>query len=193
MSRPAFIVEGLQEQKILQQLCERCKIIKISSNGERTIKGLTFELHGLIKACKNFHPVIVLIDRENDNRSKSVQDFIDKVCNDLDAIEENISKGIIFGIPDLTFESWILPFVNEQGVFITKPLGEFEGKRCEKKLEERLRLTGSKYNKTGSGVEIFVNKVNPIELCKVSPSFKSFYEQIKPHCKWYHRKFSSLS
>ncbi len=192
MTRPAFIVEGQQEQKILQRLCENCKIITVSSNGQRELEGLTGELYGLIKACKNYHPVIVLIDREDENRSNSVQDFIDKVCNDLDSMDEDISKGIIFGIPDLTLESWILPFVDEQGKFISKPSSEFEGKRCESKLIERLRLAGSKYKKTTTGVELFVKKVNPIELSKVSASFKSFYDQIKPHCKWYHKKFNSL-
>ena len=198
MNNPGFIVEGKQEKKILERICPNQTIRKISNGHKTPLAVIAKDIFAELKSFNSYcYPVIVIFDRENKKRKNNIEEIVKEVRSELKDLEtqktRGMTDGIIFGIPDLTLETWILPFVDEYGKFTTKPAQGYDGERCLGKLENRLEKAGIQYDKAGNGVKMFVDNVDPIELSTVSPSFKSFYDQIKPHCKWYHRKFSSLS
>ena len=189
MSNIAFIVEGQQEKKIIEQICNFDCVIRSIPNGHKMpIKKMAEVIYGHCRSFGNRHyPVVVIFDREDEKRSNSVFDMTSKIQYELELIQPKITSTMIFGVPDLTLESWILPFVGKNGIFTKTPVGGFEGKRCLGKLEKRLSDGGITYDKTGNGVSIFVNKVLPHELSKVSASFKLFYDKVKPHCDWFQK------
>ena len=92
---------------------------------------------------------------------------------------------MIFGVPDRKIESWLLPFVNKNGNFNSSPVGEYEGKNCYYLLKKRISSKDGQYKKTKQGVSYFT-QINPVELAKISPSFKYFYERAKLiPCRWF--------
>ena len=52
-------------------------------------------------------------------------------------------------------------------------------------LKRRLMKSNTIYSKTQIGVSYFL-KVNPLKLCQVSDSFKSFFDGLKDvPCHWF--------
>ena len=193
MNNPGFIVEGKQEKKILERICPNRTIRKISNGHKTPLAVIAKDIFAELKSFNSYcYPVIVIFDRENKKRKNNVEEIVREVQSELKKLETKETKGmtdgIIFGIPDLTLETWILPFVDEFGQFTTKPAQGYDGERCLGKLETRLEKVGIQYDKTGNGVKMFVDYVDPIGLSTVSPSFKKFHEQIKSHCIWFQRQ-----
>ena len=192
MSNPAFIVEGDQERKIVKKLCGNCRIPKIGNGDDFPISKIAEIICSHIKSFNNrYYPIVVIFDREQ--RNESVDTIISNVKNYLK--KEKVTDEVIIGIPDRSLESWIMPFINEEGSFVTEPVSNFDGYKCKNELNSII-INGNKkgknnyrdYHETGSGVDMFLKHVVPEKLAKVSPSFEKFYVETKkylPNCQWF--------
>ena len=190
MANPAFIVEGDQEQMIIQKLCPGRKVVtfkgvngtngkKVSCRDIATIIRKNLEIFG-----NRHYPIFVIFDREG--RGDSSESIIGNVITELKKeIKEDTIENIILGVPDRKIEAWILPFVDSNGEFVNIPTGNYEGDHCLGKLEDCFKNSPNGYSKTDEGVTYFT-KINPKELARVSLSFKLFYEQAKKiPCRWF--------
>ena len=184
MTKPAFIVEGYQEQKIIQSICNDCRVVRIDCNG-KTVSWdyLALQIHEKCTYLGNrHHPIFVIFDREK--RVESVEEIVSIVSKKLAKLQSNVESTFIFGIPDRKLESWILPFVGKDGKLLESPSAENEGSESLKQLVRRLRLNNIRYQKTSTGVSLFLNAVKPKKLAEVSPSFKVLFENGRDHCRW---------
>ena len=185
MKNPAFIVEGDQEQKIVQKLCPGRKVVKLGVNGKTvTYAKIASVIRDKIKLFGNRHyPIIVLFDRES--RADSSEMIIRNVCSELEKhVKKELVAEIIFGVPDRKIEAWILPFVDNSGNFLHIPSGDYEGQYCLGELERRFIEQPIGYSKTTQGVAYF-SQINPDELAQISHSFRLFYERVKTiPCRW---------
>ena len=106
MNRAAFIVDGQQEQKIIQKLCPEAPVRRSNCNGDRVeIKTAAKKIATLIRVMDNkYYPFIIIFDREDRKRSSN------DICKDLMVAirDENIDDELIIGVPDRNIESWIL-------------------------------------------------------------------------------------
>ena len=191
MGNPAFIVEGHQERRIIERLCYNYNgPIPTVTNGDEDelLEIIANEIVEHIISFDNRHyPIFVILDREK--KSKSSDEIISEISKII--TDKGISDKIIFGVPDRDLESWILPFINDEGAFTKEAISGFEGEECKKQLKCKVNKgrknnnhNFGRYRETGSGVEIFVKHVKPDELVKVSKSFKKFYDQAKEDCPW---------
>ena len=186
MVRPAFIVEGFQEKKIVQKLCPGCIIKRLEVNGKYvSLAKVALGIQRHIDSLANRHyPIVVLFDREG--RAESSEIIIKTVREELKKFQtEDFVDKMIFGVPDRKFESWILPFIDKEGNFIESPSPNHEGNHSLGELESRLMKSNLIYSKTQLGVSYFL-KVDPVKLCQVSDSFKFLFEGIKDlSCRWH--------
>ena len=188
MAKPAFIVEGQQEQSIIRKICPDHKVVRLGVNGNSvTFTKIADAIDFHISTFGNrYHQISVIFDREK--RTESVHEIISNVRGELEKLPNfKIAQDLIFGIPDRKFEAWILPFVDADGNLTESPTSEFEGKECISELSRRLSKRGVKYKKIRDGVNIFP-QINPNKLSQVSNSFGLFSERAKEHCKEYFHK-----
>ena len=193
MTKPGFIVEGRQEQGIVQQLCPGCKVETLDSNGKSvTYENLAKQIHIVYGDFGNrYHPVFVIFDRER--REETVEEIIERITIELEKLQSNVNSTYIFGIPDRKLESWILPFVGEDGNILEFPTDEHEGSESLTKLKYRLNSADTTYKKTSIGVSLFVNSVEPNKLAKISPSFKKLFDSGREHCRWFNNSVKMTS
>lgn len=182
MPEAAFIVEGVQEQKIVKRLCPNSKAVLLGSNGDAVdILQIAKRIETLFNVFNNkYYPIFIIFDREN--RQQSHDELYIELLNHLMNRNLPIDQFII-GIPDRKIESWIIPFIAEDGKVLTEAEQTFDGERCQGNLEKRLRDGGTVYHKTTTGCQLFC-QINPSSLSKVSHSFRSFHEKAKNHCAW---------
>ena len=186
MAKPAFIVEGQQEQDIVQEICPGHRIVRLGVNGNSvTLAKIAETINLRILSFNNlYHPIFVIFDREK--RVESVEEIINKVCEELTKLPNFVEQELIFGIPDRKFEAWILPFIDEDGNVTEIPTDKFEGTECKSELTRRLAKKGINYKKTRDGVNLFL-KINPNKLSLVSDSFGLFSDKAKGCCRWYYK------
>ena len=189
MANPAFIVEGHQEQHIIQALCKDCKVVRLKSNSKFVTYGnLAKQIHEEYLEFGNRHyPIFVIFDREK--RNETVEEIIELVSKELSKLQPDVKSTYIFGIPDRKLESWILPFIGEDGRNLATPTNEHEGTESQKLLAKRLFSNNIHYSKTSTGVSTFLNAVNPRKLAEISPSFKLLFDNGKKYCRWFNHKF----
>ena len=185
MTKPAFIVEGQQEKLIVQELCPGRPVRLLGVNGKFVSYSKIASMidNKLVSFGNRFYPIVVIFDREN--RSDSSDLIIQSVCSHLQEFRsQEFIDNMIFGVPDRKIESWLMPFVDNNGSFNSNPKGEFEGKNCFGMLKKRISKKDGQYKKTKQGVSYFT-QINPVELAKVSPSFANFYVKAKSiNCRW---------
>lgn len=187
MTKPAFIVEGFQEQKIVYELCPGCRALRLNTNGKLVKLEKIAEMiqDNLLSFGNRYHPIVVVFDREN--RIESSQAIIDGVRKNLEKFQSrDFINNMIFGVPDRKLEAWLLPFIDKNGNFVNKPSDQHEGHPCLGELENRMSETfEGGYNKTGNGVSI-IKKIDPIKLSLVSASFRSFLSKSNDlKCRWF--------
>ena len=192
MSNPAFIVEGEQERKIVKKLCGNCPIPKIGNGDDFQLSTIADKICDHIKSFgTRYYPIFVIFDREQ--RVESVDDIVSTIRDILN--KNQVTDEVVIGIPDRSLESWIMPFIDEEGSFIPDPIKNCDGEKWKNNLNSKI-LRGNKkgknefraYHETGSGVDMFIKYVKPEKLAEVSPSFKKFYVETKkrlPNCRWF--------
>lgn len=177
MSKPAFIVDGFTEMRIVQSLCPNRPVQRLDLNGKDVkISAIAKKIASQIKIFSNrYYPIIVLIDKEQ--RSTS----FDKIVEELRAELVSLSVSHIdirIGVADRMIENWIVAdweqlCINAQGAKHEKP-NETDGINGKAKIQKVL----GNYNKLSDGVRLFLEAC-PEKIYKNSASFKYFVDQLR--------------
>lgn len=184
MSRPAFIVDGEQEQKILQKLCPGSPIKRLNCNGENVeLSAAAERAASLIRLIgQAYYPIIVIFDREKR------QDSADQVRQELYELiaKEGVCSQVIVGVPDRMIENWILASWNTISTrcqFKGARPGIIEGQNGKSLIKRKLPK-GRYYHETIEGVDWFVHS-DACEIYTNSSSFKTFADSVSSlNCKW---------
>ena len=184
MPEPAFLVEGLMEQRIIQQLCPGKPARLIGANGKdvpisviaRFIsKQVNAGLYG------RYFPIIIIFDREGrlekpDNIIKSLKSEIKKIGLDVQQFR--------FGVADRMIENWILADRSRafQGYDVKISNAEFEGSNGSSQIKKILKNQDI-YHKPTLGAEMFL-RCRPEVMKNNSPSFSSFIDNCDFDCWW---------
>jgi hypothetical protein len=174
--KPAFLVDGLTEQRFIQKICPGAPVKLINLNGNSVSSlAIVKRIASLIRIWKgHYYPIIIIIDREDrditsDNFCKELYLFIEK---------ENISDQLFIGIADRMIENWMIAdpelWPEHQ---IKDNVDNFSGLSTLKKYMPS-------YNKAATGPDI-LKKSRASEICKRSQSFKMLFEKISHiQCHW---------
>ncbi|MDA8089573.1 MAG: DUF4276 family protein [Nitrospiraceae bacterium] len=193
MSNPAFIVDGHQEQKIIQQICPNSPVRMLNCNGKDVALPAAAErIASLIRLMGNkYYPYIIVFDRESRVASASqIKESLEKLIR-----SEGISDDLVIGVPDRMIENWILADwdnVKSKGKLkSSKILPICEG-RNGKGLIKRLLPNDGKYQETIQGVDWFLG-INVKIAFEKSPSFREFSGTLrKVGCKWLRPCFEGI-
>lgn len=175
MCKPAFLVDGHTEQKIVQRLVPDSPVQLINCNGDDVqLDAIVKRLLTLIKLLNNrFYPIIIIMDRED--RAISCKDMINKIFK---LLKDKKNEQYVIGISDRMIENWMLAdwenFLRYIGRVGEIPYKNYEGE-CGKTILKKLYPP---YHETIDGVEIFL-KSNKNEIIRNSKSFESFTESLK--------------
>jgi hypothetical protein len=194
MSRPAYLVEGVLEQRFVQNVCPNAPVRLINCNGHSvSIEAIAKRLGTLGRLLHKRHsPLIVVIDREA--REEAAADFKKALAEAM--LRENIEVPILIGVPDRNVECWILAdferFVESAGLDAPAEPAEFDG--CNgKSAIKKLLSEGSPYVETIHGVA-WLKAARPEIMADNSPSFLSFLKEIGHiRCWWISQAELSLS
>lgn len=184
MSRPAFIVDGYQEKKIVQQLCPNAPIRLLNRNGRDVeLHAAAKRVVSLIRLLGNrYYPFVIIFDREERKESSS---RVAEVLREL-ILSEGIVDDLVIGVPDRMIENWLLAdwaTVQSLGKLKTPKSQIFEG--CNGKAAiKKLLPKGNTYQETVQGVEWF-SAVNVNALFRNSSSFYHFVNELEHlDCLW---------
>jgi hypothetical protein len=173
---PVFFVDGLMEQKFIQNICPKIKVQLTSINGKSVkISAIAKKLASLIRLLGNkYYPIIIFIDRED--RNITSKQMITEIKNELKKLNIDL-ENLRFGVADIMTENWILAdwksFKKNTKTKTKKEFSSFEGKHGTNLIKKYY----SNYQKTIDGVEL-LSKSNCSEMVKNSPSFDSFYSNL---------------
>lgn len=181
MPEPAFLVEGRMEQQIIQRLCPDKAVRLINCNGrDVTMSAIAKVLDARLRRLKNFHPIIIILDRER--RPQTCDELLGELTNLLDA--KGYQGAYVLGMADRTIENWILSdweFVSSEFEFL---MHEGLEQDCHGKTEIRKLLpNGTLYHETTLGVDLFL-KCRAAKLFDRSTSFRSLVTQLDFQCHW---------
>ena len=187
--KPVFFVDGIMEQKFIQNICPKIKVQLTNINGKSVkIEAIAKKLASLIRLLNNnYYPIVIFIDREK--RTESSDEIIVKLKNALNSLDINI-ENLIFGVADIMTENWILAdwksFKENTKVKINKEYTSFEGKHGANLIKKYY----PEYQKTIDGVELLC-KSNCSEIAKNSDSFNklksSLNSKIITNCYWFQK------
>lgn len=180
MPKPAFIVEGQMEQKIIARLCPGHPVRRIGCNGDKVpIERVCDFIASQIRLLGNRnHPIIVIFDREK--RDESVAELSARALNAL--LNHGLGDcDIRLFIADREFEDWYLKDI--PGVcanFNLKPKnGEFSGKSGLARLIE----SATQYHETTIGVDLFFS-INLKTVANKCGTFQALMETaIEVECQ----------
>jgi hypothetical protein len=182
MSRPAFFVDGIQEKKIIQNLCPKSPVQITNINGEDVrIEAIAKRLHSLIKLLgTRYYPIVILIDREC--RAESAIDIEINLHDELRRL--GTIDELRIGVADRMIENWILADWENFATYTKIPIKgcpcKFEGTQGKGKIKKYFR----DYHETTDGVQLFLC-CNPKMLCDKSPSFERFISKLQDiKCFW---------
>lgn len=185
MSKPAFIVDGHQEQRIVQQLCPGAPVKRLDCNGKDVeIAAAVKRIASLIRLMGGkYYPVIIVYDRES--RAQSSEEIKKAIIQELQT--EGIKDPIIVGVPDRTIENWILADWHNARTkgHLSNPLRQpvFEGLHGKSEIK-KLLPQGTQYHETIEGVEWFVSS-KPLIMATASKSFYDFMASLSAiPCAW---------
>lgn len=174
MSSPAFIVDGQQEQKIIQCLCPGAPVRVLNCNGRDVeLNAAAKRIASLIRLMgSKYYPYVIVFDREERKESASkIKELLETLIK-----SEGIVDELVVGVPDRMIENWILADwenVKRQGR-IKKSVGlkNFEGSNGKASIKKFLPKNG-RYQETVQGVSWFL-ETNVKLIYEKSPSFKQF-------------------
>ena len=105
MPRPAFIVEGRMEQKIIQATCPDTPVVLINCNGDNVeVSTMARFIDTQARILKRYDPKIVICDREG--RTMEAEAMASGIKASL--VAQQSPGNFIVGVADREFENWIL-------------------------------------------------------------------------------------
>lgn len=173
MSKPAFIVDGQQEQKIIQRLCLGAAVRVLNCNGEDVeLHAAAKRIASLIRLMGNrYYPYVIIFDREKRRESAArIRETLESLIRAEEIVDE-----IVIGIPDRVIENWLLAdwmTIQSQGK-LRPPnvMKTFEGSSGKAKIK-KLLPKGGIYQETVQGVSWFL-EANVKTIFEKSPSVVS--------------------
>ena len=181
--RPAIIVDGQMEQRIVQQICPGLPVRLLNCNGkcvevEAIVKRVASHQR-LLKCC---FPVVVVIDREE--RIPSAEDFRDEIVAGLGVECPGIDIRVV--VCDRMTENWMLADAASLGngeFDINKVPVETEGIHGKNAIG-RCLPDGRRYHETTDGVDMFL-KCRPERISRRSASFRNLISALEGiPCDW---------
>ena len=179
----AFIVDGQQEQKIVQRLCEDAPVRRTSLNGrDVAIGAIAKNVASLIRLLKGrYRPVFVVVDRES--RRQSSKEMETSIINELIKLGVEV-RDLVVSVPDRMLENWIIAGnpVSENGrnILLTSDLNH-DGTNGKVKLKKLLKDQNISYYELGNGIELFCN-MNMKDAVARSASFCRLYSVLFQYC-----------
>ncbi len=182
MPKPAFIIEGHMEKKILQSICPGVPIRRIGCNGDDVSMTVMAKfIDTLFRLFNNrYYPIVIMFDRER--RELSCDALKQELSNELK--ERGFEGQYVIGIPDRTIESWILAdsdvLLGKYYAVANKP--SYEGSFGKNEIKS---ILGDEYNyhETTLGVEMFLN-CDPNTIYHKSASFRALVSAVAFECRW---------
>lgn len=184
MTTPAFIVEGVLEQRAIQKLCPGARVVKLGANGDQVApKVVAKHIEAKVRMFSNRHfPIFVVMDREKRSSTSAVIRAEILSCLEKSGLD---AKQFIIIVNDRDIETLMLCHVSKKGLFVEECTadGVVDGMNGEAELRKRLLVAGIRYHKTTIGVDLLIRCV-PQRMLAQSPNFRSFFEQARAHCGW---------
>jgi hypothetical protein len=184
MPEPAFLVDGVMEQKILMKICPGRPVRRLNCNGNNvSIASITKAIDLQINLLGNrYHPIIIIIDREK--RELTCDELITDMARHLESLGH--ADQCVIGVVDRCIENWILAdWDTVIEAFGFPPLANqaategVQGKSALKQLLPR----GIVYNEPTWGKDMFL-ACRPERIYENSASFKSFIDKLSLTCPW---------
>jgi hypothetical protein len=180
MNSAAFLVDGHQEKKFVQQVCPGKPVRMLNLNGNSVTSAAIAKR--IATHCRLFggkyHPIVIWVDRED--RDTSAPDLVAELDAAIRAA--GVLDDIILGVADRAIENWILadretvrPLCRDTISYPRQPDG-FNGKSRMKKL-----FTG--YHETTTGVELLTKCY--ASRMMTSASFRAFFECFPDNNCWW--------
>jgi hypothetical protein len=198
MPDPAFLVDGVMEQRIISRLCQGKIVQRLNCNGTDTpieviVDRIEFHIRILNNRC---NPIIVLIDREK--RSATSEQIIQQISAKLD--ERGYGGQYVVGVVDRCIENWILADWNnvaerfkDNGITPIEDCAKFEGTQGKTELK-RLLPRDLLYNEPTWGKDMFLS-CRPENIYENSASFRAFIDKLNMQCPWLtvvHERFRAV-
>jgi hypothetical protein len=182
MPKPAFLVEGQMEQRIIQRLCPNRPVRLIGCNGDEvSMAAIAKALNARLRLLGDCHPVIIILDRER--REKCCEELIQELSHLLDEYEHR--GRYVIGMADRTIENWILSDwsnILQDDPTYQAMADDSQGKHG-KTIIKHLMPEQKFYHETTIGVELFL-KCRALQLYAANESFRSFVCQLDLECWW---------
>jgi Domain of unknown function (DUF4276) len=187
MPEPAFLVDGVMEQRIIGHICRGKTVQRLNCNGTDTPLGVIVnrvEFH--IRILNNrYSPIIVLIDREK--RRKTCGEIADEISRLLNG--RGYSGQFLVSVVDRCIENWILAdwssvteHFQKYGIRTAPANVRFEGKQGKAELKKLLPRE-LLYNEPTWGKDMFLS-CRPDRIYQNSASFRTFVDQLSLPCPW---------
>ena len=177
--KPAFLVDGVTEQKFVQTVCKDRPVKIINCNGDTvTAEAIAKRAASLIRLWGGrCFPIVILVDRES--RVESAEAF----CAALIAAirNEGIGDQLVVGVADRMIENWML---GDPDVWPGEPvLADVDGFRGSSEVRQRM----PHYGKAANG-PILLTRARASEIWSRSKSFRDLADQLTAlRCSWLRR------
>jgi hypothetical protein len=180
---PAFFVDGKTETSLFDKLCKvKPKYTRLELGGESvSAKAYAERIHAKAFRNNKHYPIIVIIDR--DKREETCNQLHNQIIDELKKINEMkianskiTLENIRLFIADINFESWVAPFIQEDG-----SIG-YNGKDFET-ISASSFLKQFNHKKITDANRIFPD-IPHAKLAEISPSFHALYHGIKDICSF---------
>jgi hypothetical protein len=177
--KPAFLVDGVTEQKFIQNVCKDRPVKIINCNGDTvSAEAIAKRAASLIRLWSGrCFPIIILVDRES--RNESAEDFSATLINAIRA--EGVMDHLVVGVADRMIENWML---GDPAIWPGETILEnVDGFRGSSLVRSRL----PKYGKAANGPSLLI-RCKASEIAARSKSFRNFIDQLAGlRCAWLRR------
>ena len=104
--RPAFLVDGITEQRFVQLVCADRPVKLTNLNGKSvSTSALAKQLATLIRLWKQrYYPIVVVVDLET--RTQSASDFAADLIKEVRQL--GVYDDLILGVADRMIENWMI-------------------------------------------------------------------------------------
>lgn len=166
MTRPAFLVEGHMEQRILRNICPGAPARRIGCNGDNvSLRVMSKFIASQIRLLGNrHHPIIIIFDRED--RQESSEELAADLLGLLHEVGLDDQDIRIF-VADRDVEDWILK--DMETLKARTGVDPGEGVFLRKGGLIRLLSQRVAYHETTVGVDLFLasNKERIAQSCQI--------------------------
>ncbi|TWT23546.1 DUF4276 family protein [Luteimonas marina] len=177
--KPAFLVDGVTEQKFIQTICKDRPVKIINCNGDSvSAEAIAKRAASLIRLWGGrCFPIVILVDRES--RGESAENFCATLVDSIR--DEGIEDQLIVGVADRMIENWML---GDPDIWPdAEDLDDVDGFRGSSVVKQRM----PEYGKAANGPSLLARcKASAISLR--SRSFRTFIDQLSLlRCAWLRR------